>query len=43
MLGFCAKEVDNTVSVLVQRVKARLLGTVEKMDAQLLMLEDNMR
>lgn len=43
MLGFCAKEVDKTVSVLVQRVKTKLLGTVEKMDAQMLTLEDNMR
>lgn len=43
VLGFCAQEVDKALSVQVQRVKAKLLGTVEKMDAQLQKLENNMR
>lgn len=43
MLGFCAQEVDKTVSVLAQRMKSKLLATVDKMDAQLLTLEDNVR
>eukprot|EP00904_Undaria_pinnatifida_P004808 jgi/Undpi1/1457/HiC_scaffold_11.g04848.m1 len=43
VLGFCAQEVDKTVSVLVHRVKSQLLGAIEKMDDQLLSLEGNMR
>ena len=43
VLGFCAQEVDKTVSVLVHRVKGKLLGAIEKMDKQLLSLEGNMR
>lgn len=43
VLGFCAQEVDKAVSVLVQRVKSRLLATVDKMELQLRALENDMR
>lgn len=43
VLGFCAQEVDKAMSVLVQRMKNQLLAVVDKMDAQLLTLEGNMR
>lgn len=43
VLGFCAQEVDKALSVLVQRVKKKLLATINKMDKQLLSLEGNMR
>lgn len=42
-MGFCAQEVDKTVSVLVHRVKGKLLGAIDKMDGQLLSLEGDMR
>ncbi|CAM9873374.1 unnamed protein product [Pylaiella littoralis] len=43
ILGFCAQEMDKVLSVLVQRVKKKLLTTIDKMDTQLVMLEGNMR
>eukprot|EP00903_Cladosiphon_okamuranus_P006097 g6007.t1 len=43
ILGLCAQEVDKALSVLVQRVKKKLLGTIDKMDRQLLSLEGDMR
>ena len=43
ILGFCAQEVDKALSVLVQRVKKKVLTTIDKMDTQLLSLEGNMR
>lgn len=43
ILGFCAQEVDKALSVLVQRVKKKVLVTIDKIDTQLLRLEGNMR
>ncbi|CAN0100954.1 unnamed protein product [Ectocarpus sp. 6 AP-2014] len=43
ILGFCAQEVDKALSVLVQRVKKKVLFTIDKIDTQLLKLEGNMR
>lgn len=43
ILGFCAQEVDKALSVIVQRVKKKLLGTIDKMERQLLSLEGDMR
>ncbi|CAN0320770.1 unnamed protein product, partial [Ectocarpus sp. 12 AP-2014] len=43
ILAFCAQEVDKALSVLVQRVKKKVLVTIDKIDTQLLKLEGNMR
>jgi len=43
VLGFCAQEVDKALSVLVQRVKKKVLIAIDKMETQLLTLEGNMR